>query len=144
MQLLRSCVQYLLLASSCLELYPGFPVPAAAQLCRLGCSTGHLAPCPHLRPPSQQHYMLLLCSLTWRGGTQIHGGCGMSCRAPLLGLGGQLNPPFLLPIPTLTAAWWRLVSLLPGWFGDLQNSPHSGAKHPQAVSCAVFPHFNYL
>lgn len=98
----------------------------------------------HICIPHPSSTICFCSALTWRGGTQIHGGCGMSCRAPLLGLGGQLNPPFLLPIPTLTAAWWRLVSLLPGWFGDLQNTPHSGAKHPQAVSCAVFPHFNYL
>lgn len=115
---------------------PGSPAHAAAQLCTLGCSTGHLALCPHLHPSSQQHYMLLLCSLTSREGAQIHGGCGMSCRAALLGLGVQVNPAFPLPIPTLTAAWWRLISP-PGWFGDLQDSP-------QAVSCAVFPHSSHF
>lgn len=58
--------------------------------------------------------------------------------------GWPVKPTVSTAHSPLTAAWWRLVSLLPGWFGDLQNSPHSGAEHPQAVSCAVFPHFNYL
>lgn len=54
--------------------------------------------------------------------------------------GGQVNPPFPLPIPTLTAAWWRLVFLLPVWLGDLQNKlPVRSKASPGSKFCCLSP-----